>query len=215
MPKEVDHDARRAELLEAVWRVVVRDGLEGATVRGMAEETGWSSGVLAHYFKDKDDILDSAVRLAYQRIDARRAVQLKGVRGLTALRLLVLDNLPLDAERELETKFVINYWGRAIRDPAGVPSPPPGRPTLIGLLTEAVKEAQTDGEITDERRAEDIAELLHSLIDGYSLHALLDPRRLSPKRQVALIDQELERLKVSTEPPRADGEPARSTTSRR
>ena len=31
-PKDVDHDARREELLESVWRVVARDGLEGALV---------------------------------------------------------------------------------------------------------------------------------------------------------------------------------------
>jgi AcrR family transcriptional regulator len=194
MPKEVDHAQRRKELLEAVWRVVVRNGLEGATVRGMAEETGWSSGVLAHYFKDKDDILESALRLAYERIDARRAERLEGLRGFGALRALVLDNLPLDPEQVLETKFVINYWSRAIRDPGRIPQPARRRPTLLHLLTETTAEAQADGEMTTDRSAEDIAELLHSLIDGLSLHALLDPERLTPERQVALVDAELDRL---------------------
>lgn len=194
MPKEVDHAQRRKELLEAVWRVVVRDGLEGATVRGMAEETGWSSGVLAHYFKDKDDILESALRLAYERIDARRAVRLEGLRGFAALRALVVDNLPLDPEQVLETKFVINYWSRAIRNPDRISRTARRRPTLIHLLTETITEAQDDGEITSDRAAEDIAELLHSLIDGFSLHALLEPERLTPERQVALIDAELDRL---------------------
>lgn len=209
MPKEVDHALRRKQLLEAVWRVVVRDGLEGATVRGMAEETGWSAGVLAHYFKDKDDILESALRLAYERIDARRAVQLEGLRGFAALRALVVDNLPLDPERELETKFVINYWSRAIRDPVGVPRPARRRPALIDLLTETITEAQEDGEITTDRRAEDIAELLHSLIDGFSLHALLDPQRLTPDRQVALIDAELDRLAGRAPKPRSRRSAAR------
>ena len=42
MPKDVDHDARREELLEAVWRVIARDGMERATIRAIAKETGWS-----------------------------------------------------------------------------------------------------------------------------------------------------------------------------
>lgn len=194
MPKEVDHALRRKQLLEAVWRVVARDGLERATVRVMAEETGWSAGVLAHYFKDKDDILESALRLAYERIDARRAVQLEGLRGFAALRALLIDNLPIDPERELETKFIINYWSRTIRDPPGVPRPSRRRPALIDLLTETILEAQEDGEIPSDRQAEDIAEVLHGLIDGFSLHALLDRQRLTPERQVSLIDAELERL---------------------
>ncbi len=37
MPKEVDHDARREELLEAVWQVIARDGIDRATIRVIAE----------------------------------------------------------------------------------------------------------------------------------------------------------------------------------
>ena len=115
MPKDVDHDERREELLEAVWRVVARDGIERATIRVIAKETAWSSGVLAHYFADKDDIIESALRLMYERIAARWDEKLAGLSGLRALHELVLDNLPLDDERELETKFLMNYWSREIR----------------------------------------------------------------------------------------------------
>lgn len=194
MPKTVDHDLRREELLEAVWRVVARDGLEGATIRGMAQETGWSVGVLAHYFKDKDDILVSAVDLALQRIEARWESQLAGLHGLSALRSLVLDNLPLDAERELETKFLMNYWSRAIRDRERVPRPARRGPELIDRLIELIREAQQDGEIDAGRSPEDIAEMLLGLIDGFSLHSLLDPGRLTRERQARLIETELDRL---------------------
>ena len=71
MPKAVDHNERREALLAAVWRVIARDGLERATVRTIAEETGWSTGVLAHYFADKEDILTSALQLSHERIAAR------------------------------------------------------------------------------------------------------------------------------------------------
>jgi AcrR family transcriptional regulator len=191
MPKDVDHDERREELLEAVWRVIARDGLERATIRAIAAETGWSSGVLAHYFADKDDILGSALRLAYDRIRARWAVKLDGLSGVDALYELVLDNLPLDDERELETKFLMNYRSREIRGGAGVPR---RSPLLIDLLTSLVREAQQAGQIDSEEPAEDIAERLLGLIDGFSLHALLEPQRLTRERQVDLIKREFARL---------------------
>jgi AcrR family transcriptional regulator len=196
MPKDVDHDARREELLESVWRVIARDGLERATIRNIAKETGWSAGVLAHYFSDKDEILVSALRLAYERIAARWAVKLEGLTGIAALYELVLDNLPLDDERELETKFLMNYWSRAIREGDGVPRPARRGPQLIDLLSDLVREGQEAGEIRTDEAPEDVAERLLALIDGFSLHALLDRRRLPRARQVALIDQEFKHLSM-------------------
>ena len=197
MPKDVDHDERREQLVEAVWRVVARDGIERATIRGIAKETGWSSGVLAHYFADKDDIIESALRFMYERIAARWERKLEGLSGIRALQELVLDNLPLDDERELETKFLMNYWSREIR--GGNHGPPPRRraPLLIDLLTQLTREAQEIDEIRTDEAPEDIAERLLGLIDGFSLHTLLDPQRLTRKRQVALVQQEFDRLSTT------------------
>jgi AcrR family transcriptional regulator len=193
MPKEVDHDERREELLEAVWRVIARDGIEGTTVRGIAKETGWSTGVLSHYFADKDDILNSALRLAYERIASRWDAKLEGLTGVRALYELVLDNLPLDAERELETRLLMSYWGLMIRGD-GTPHPRRRGPRLIDLLTRLVREGQEAGEIRRDQAAKDVAERLLGLIDGFSLHALLNPERLPRKRQIALIRREFDHL---------------------
>jgi AcrR family transcriptional regulator len=195
MPKEVDHDERREELLEAVWRVIARDGMEGTTIRGFAKETGWSTGVLAHYFVDKDEIITSALRLAYERIATRWDEKLEGLTGVKALYELVLDNLPLDDERRLETQLLMNYWSLMIRGHDLTERPRRRGPLLIDLLTRFVREGQEAGEIRRDEAPEDVAERLLGLIDGFSLHSLLNPERLSGDRQVTLIDQEFDRLR--------------------
>jgi AcrR family transcriptional regulator len=194
MPKEVDHDERREELLVAVWRVIARDGLEGTTIRSIAKETGWSTGVLAHYFADKDDIIGSALRLAYERIATRWDEKLEGLTGIRALYELVLDNLPLDEERDLETRLLMNYWSLTIRGQDGTPRPRRRGPLLIDLLARLVREGQEAGEISGDEPPEDIAERLLGLIDGFSLHALLNPERLTRERQLRLLDREFDRL---------------------
>jgi AcrR family transcriptional regulator len=195
MPKEVDHDERREELLQAVWRVIARDGMEGTTIRGIAKETGWSTGVLSHYFADKGDIIGSALRLAYERIATRWDEKLEGLTGAAALYELVLDNLPLDDERELETKLLMNYWSLMIRGHDLTPRPRRRGPLLIDLLTRLVREGQEAGEIRGDEAPEDIAERLLGLIDGFSLHALLNPERLTRERQISLIQLEFDRLR--------------------
>jgi AcrR family transcriptional regulator len=195
VPKDVDHEARREEILEAVWTVIARDGLEKATVRVIAAETSWSTGVLQHYFADKDEILLSALRLMYERIAARGEALLEGLSGIEALHALVLENLPLDDQRELETKFLMNYWSRVIREGDVAPRPERRGPQLVDTLSDLVREGQQAGEISTGETPEDVAERLLALIDGFSLHTLLDPQRLTRERQEHLVQQEFERLR--------------------
>ena len=105
MPKLVDHEQRRRELGEAVWRVIRRDGVEAASVRRVAQESGWSAGSLRHYFSTQTAQL--CVQMVVERIervgaleaaaDPRRAVEQRlhellpldkacGERGLAGLR---------------------------------------------------------------------------------------------------------------------------------
>jgi AcrR family transcriptional regulator len=199
MPKVVDHDERREELLEAAWRVLARDGLHGTTIRTIADETGWSAGVLAHYFTDKEDILISALRLSHERIAARWEEKLEELEGVAALRELVLDNLPLDDERELETRLQLVYWDRAVASTEVRSAKWRHGPTLLARLEKLVAEAQERGEISSREASEDVAERLWSLIDGYSLRALLEPKRMTRSRLAALIEQEFERMTTATE----------------
>jgi AcrR family transcriptional regulator len=199
MPKAVDRSERREVLLAAVWRVIARDGLERATIRTLAEETGWSTGVLAHYFADKEDILASALQLSHERIVARWDEKLEGLRGLAALRELVLDNLPLDDERELETRFHFNYWTRLLTHDGRAAAQWRQGPELVDRLTVLVEEARGLGEIEPGVPSADVAERLLALIDGLSLHGLLNPERLTRERQVAIVEQEFEQMAMRME----------------
>ncbi len=213
MPKIVDHDERREEVIAGVWRVIARDGLEASTIRSIAKEVGSSAGILSHYFKDKDDILTSALGLSHKRIAERWNRKLENLTGIAALRELVLDNLPLDEERVLETRLEISYWARSLtRDEVrGVQRTEAAilHKRMVGL----VAEAQNHGEIGVEEKPEEITERLLALIDGLSLHAVLYPARVSKEMQTALIERELDHLRL-TAPARRVAQVASAKSSR-
>ena len=117
MPKIVDWDARRDEILSATWRVIARDGITGATIRAIAREADCSRGILAHYFDDKADILGSALVMSHRRVVARMEARAAGLTGLDALRVIMLEALPLDDQRDLEAQIEISFWGRALGNP--------------------------------------------------------------------------------------------------
>lgn len=67
MPKIVDHDLQRAELLEAAFDLFADHGYASLSMRQLAAGLGVSTGTLYHYFTSKDDIFEQMVA----RISAR------------------------------------------------------------------------------------------------------------------------------------------------
>src|SRR3954453_13468370 len=115
MPKIVDQDARREEVLEATWRVIIHGGLSAATMRAIAKEAGTSTGLVNHYFADKSEVLAAALQLNQARMIERMTESIVGVEpGLDALRKLVEATLPLDKWAQ---KNWIVWRGFAARGP--------------------------------------------------------------------------------------------------
>src|SRR5437870_1208569 len=77
MPKRVDHEERRREIVEAVIRITLKGGLTAATVREVAAEAGVSVRLVQYYFGSKDALL-----LATQQHLARARPQPKCPRGV-------------------------------------------------------------------------------------------------------------------------------------
>jgi AcrR family transcriptional regulator len=114
MPKIVDHEARRAELAAAVWRLASREGLGAVTLRGVAAEAGWSTGALAHYFADKEELLVFAFETVADRVGRRIVRAAEHARDpLELLRAQLVEGLPIDAERRAEVRVWFAFLGLA------------------------------------------------------------------------------------------------------
>jgi AcrR family transcriptional regulator len=61
---------RRRELLDAAVRVFARKGFQAARVGDIAEEAGVAHGLLYHYFRSKEDVLETIFRETWQLLVA-------------------------------------------------------------------------------------------------------------------------------------------------
>ena len=114
MPKIVDHDKRRDEIALAACRVVAEGGFDQATSVRIAREAGYTTGMVAHYFDTKQDIIIAALRLMLRRIDERLQRNSEGERP--ELLALLMEMLPVDEERYIECAFWIAFWGQVTAD---------------------------------------------------------------------------------------------------
>jgi AcrR family transcriptional regulator len=188
VPKVVDHDARRAELVHAAWRVIAERGIDEVTIREIAREAGYSAGVLAHYFANKDELLVHALRLSHEEIYRRYDAEVDTPLQQDALRAVLMDNLPLDEQRELETRIEMSFWARSLRNMSLSEIQHEESAYLRRLLRRLVLGSQEEGGISDELPLDRLVDLLAALIDGISLHALLYPERMPPGRQQATME---------------------------
>jgi len=194
MPKIVDHEQRRRDILEATWRVIAQKGIEAATIREIAREAGFSNGVLSHYFANKEDILISAHKLAFQRVYDRAALANEGTTGIAAVRTALYEALPLDDERRIEAILDVSFWSQALvndrlnavrRD-----SIVAGRDWWIGML----QAGRDRGEVVSPASNDTLVDEIQALIDGISVEAVMYPDDMVSDRQRAIADAFLDRI---------------------
>lgn len=118
MPKLGMGPIRRAQICRAAAAVIAREGFAGTTMRMVAEEAGVSTGMLNHYFANRQDLLTQALVYVSERTQNRYRESMEHVPpGIERLRAL-LDSALMGDEQMVETWRVwINAYGEAVRLP--------------------------------------------------------------------------------------------------
>jgi AcrR family transcriptional regulator len=190
VPKFVDHEQRRRELAEAVWRVIRRTGVDGASVRTVAQEAGWSAGALRHYFRTQSELLDFAIELAAERIRQRVGALELADNPRRAVEQLLSELLPLDDERCAENEVWLAFTARALIDPELRVRHAEIDDALHAASLRAVEMLG----LPPGREKGLEAERLHALLDGLALHGAMRPERLPPRRIISVLGRHLDEL---------------------
>ncbi|MFD8867638.1 TetR/AcrR family transcriptional regulator [Streptomyces sp. NPDC059590] len=192
-----DHEARRRDVSEAVWKVMATRGFAGLTLRAVAAELGATTGLLTHYFPTKHALVEYALDLLEQRTISRPRRQ--SGQGLAALRDALLDILPLTPEAADSNRIWVSSWDAALSDPALSTDYARKYAQSRDRLSERVAAAQALGELPPGNPAH-IAAGAQSFVLGLVVQALFDPAALPPQRQVELLDDYLAGLGARASP---------------
>jgi len=112
MPKIIDHDQRRQDIVDVTWQLIVEGGIEAATMREIASRAGFANGALKHYFPGKDAIIAGAYERSLNRIRDRVRIHLEGKRGIEALELEMRYTLPIGEEDATAARVLLSFWER-------------------------------------------------------------------------------------------------------
>jgi AcrR family transcriptional regulator len=113
MPKHVDHGARRYELSSIAAALIAEGGMEAATIREIAHRSGYSKGVVEHYFENKDELISGALDCINRRYEQRVDRAIRGHSGMVALRQRIAATLPVTPVIRNEWKVRLVFWSMA------------------------------------------------------------------------------------------------------
>src|SRR5262245_30974992 len=111
VPKKIDHDERRRQLAEALWRVLATHGMEAVSLRHVAAEAGVSMGMVQHYFADKDAMVLFALKTMTDQY-GQRLGQLPDD-PIQRVRAVLVAGLPLTDEQRLEARVAVTFLAHA------------------------------------------------------------------------------------------------------
>ncbi|MEU5989097.1 TetR/AcrR family transcriptional regulator [Spirillospora sp. NPDC047418] len=198
MPARGDHDARRRDVSEAVWRVLAERGFGGLTLRAVAAEMDASTGLLTHYFPNKRALVAHALDVADERTGSRPLRTAPP--GLPALRAALLDVLCLTPAAAAMNRVWVSSWDVSLADPVLASRQKDRYDNWRGRLRPHVTAAVALGELPAAADVDGIVASAAAFAHGLVVHALFDPDRFPPDRQTAMLDGFLASLNPASPP---------------
>jgi AcrR family transcriptional regulator len=187
VPKIVDHAARRDEIALVACRVVATYGFEHATVVRIAREAGYTTGMIAHYFDSKQEIILAALRLMLRRMDERLA---RPVADASLLELLG-ESLPLDAKRATEAAFWTAFWGQMSTDKRLKRINAWVHREYMRLYTRCLAGHWPEWAEWPESVRDDVLRAISTFLNGLTANAVISPGEWPAARQISQLDLQL------------------------
>jgi TetR/AcrR family transcriptional regulator, transcriptional repressor of bet genes len=186
---------RRAQILEAAYKVALRRGVEGLTVRAVAAAAGLSHGLVLFHFKRKDQLVNAVLDRV---LESTLSVQVDEIvdriedpaERLPALLRREVDRLTRSGR---EARLFLEYWALGARQPA--------LRAKIGAALERYRAAFR--RLTEEMlQAEPhrlagvtpagLTAVAVSFVNGCAVQALIDPQRFDVDEYLAAVQGLLE-----------------------
>ncbi|MFG3258625.1 TetR/AcrR family transcriptional regulator [Streptomyces sp. NPDC048172] len=197
MPKRVDHARRRAHIAEALVRLAAREGLHAVTMRGVAAEADVSLRLVQYYFETKGKLMHAALERLEEQSHQRWSARLGALPGpVTAhafIDAFLAEALPTDGPSRDFHLVWTSYATLAMTDPELAAQPfVAGPDRLERQLTEALRRAQDDGALGQERDARGEAARLLALSHGLGTGVLVGQR--TPQAALSILRGHLDQL---------------------
>jgi len=94
VPKIVDHEQRRTEIIHALWQVIYEQGIHAASYQTVARAAGISVGRIQHYFTSKQDLVRAGCQAIVDTAESVHFGRTEALEPFDALTELLTQPIP-------------------------------------------------------------------------------------------------------------------------
>jgi AcrR family transcriptional regulator len=185
---------RRLEVSEAAWRVIVREGLDRTSMRAIAQEMNCTTGVVTHYFRNKQELILFALHQVTERLQGMMEAARVNLPGVERLVAMLSSFLPVDQERQEILRIWVAFLGYAVGRQELVVEHQQSAAQLRQVMIQELTMLQKKGMIHPDIDPKCEANVLLALVNGMSLDTLIQAQPLSPEQQQAVLWRYVESL---------------------
>ncbi|MEM9494996.1 MAG: TetR/AcrR family transcriptional regulator [Pseudomonadota bacterium] len=194
-----EYELRRIQIAEATWSVISERGFANASMRAIAREAGFTTGVLTHYFENKDEILEFALIHAFRGVEELLDQAMSEDNVIVVLRKMTLDNMPINSSNRRKWSAWQGYLTKSESNLQIAETIKRIHATNYSKLTKLLQRGQKDGTVRDDFSATDLAMQWNTMINGLIRMAPFEPDGLSIEQLTQVIDVHL--AMIASAPP--------------
>ncbi|MGC1307013.1 MAG: TetR/AcrR family transcriptional regulator [Phormidesmis sp.] len=186
--KQID---RRLEVTEAAWRVIIREGLDRASMRAIAQELGSTTGVVTHYFRGKDELMLFALEQVFENLFEDMRASTEERQGLERLAEMIYATLPASPRGLRGWQVWVAFLGHAVGRKHLVEEHQKRYDSLRQMLCQELAALQSVKLVRAEIDLELEANALISLVDGIGTSCVINPEQFQPEQQQYLVQRHI------------------------
>ncbi|MBW4446115.1 MAG: TetR family transcriptional regulator [Spirirestis rafaelensis WJT71-NPBG6] len=194
----MSYDDRRIEVGKAAWRVIVREGLDRASMRAIAQELGSSTGVVTHYFRDKEELTLFALERVFENVLEDMKACAKAWQGIDRLEQMIFLALPLEISDRDDWKVWMAFLGYSIGREHLVQEHRKRYDFLRQIICQELADLQTAKLIRADLDLTLEANALIALVDGIGTLVVICPEQFSAEQQQYLVRRHINALLASS-----------------
>ncbi|MGL5834832.1 MAG: TetR/AcrR family transcriptional regulator [Waterburya sp.] len=192
--KTNNYSDRRLEVTEAAWRVIIREGLDRTSMRAIAQELGSTTGVVTHYFRDKDELMLFVLERVFENLFKDMEVGVKEQNGLERLEQMIFAALPFEPSGIRGWQIWIAFLGYAIGRETLIEEHRKRYDSLRQLICQELTGLQTAKLIRKDIDSMLEANALIALVDGIGTGLVINPESFHPDQQRYLVQRHIKTL---------------------
>ncbi len=190
----MSYEERRIKVAQAAWRVIIREGLDRASMRAIAQELGSSTGVVTHYFRDKEELILFALEQVFENTLVNVKICAEGRQGIDRLTQMIFVALPLEDVDRADWKVWVAFLGYSIGREHLVREHRKRYDFLRQMLCQELADLQTAKLIRSDLDVILEANALIALVDGIGTGVVIYPEQFSAEQQRYLVQRHINAL---------------------